>query len=91
MNIYKLKNKELNKLCKEFNKTEFGKRANFLAMLPMWGAVVSLILMIVEDIINGNGNSFLCLAFLNVALFGITFLQYFNMLKDYVDSKKSKE
>ena len=91
MNIYKLKSDEVHKLHNEFNKTDFGRRAKIFAMLPLWGAVASLILFVIEDIAKDGGYLFLGLVFLNMALFGISQLQYGNMLKDYAQSKKDKE
>lgn len=84
MNMYTLKDKELRKLHKEFNKTNFGGRAKIFSMLP----AVSLIFTIVEDIVNDSGTMCTCFILLNLALLGISQLIYGNMLKDYINSKK---
>lgn len=91
MNIYKLKTDEVHKLHNEFNKTDFGRRANAFAMLPLVGAVVSLVLFVVEDILKDGSYLFLVLTFLNMSFLAISQLQYGNMLKDYAQSKKDKE
>ena len=91
MNIYKLKTDEVQKLHNEFNKTDFGRRANVFALLPLVGAVVSLVLFVVEDILKDGSYLFLGLAFLNMSFLAISQLQYGNMLKDYAQSKKDKE
>ena len=84
MNIYTLKDKELRKLHNEFNKTAFGKRAKVFSMLPAF----SLIITIVEDLVNNGGTLYTCFILLNLALLGVTQLIYGNMLKDYINSKK---
>lgn len=91
MNIYKLKTNEVNELHNEFSKTDFGRRAKFFSMLPFVGAIVSLILFVVEDIMKDGSYLFLGLTFLNISLLAISQLQYGNMLKDYAQSKKDKE
>ena len=91
MNIYKLKTDEVNKLDDEFNKTGFGRRARVFAITPLIGAVISLILFVIEDITEEGSYLFLGFTFLNVSLLAITQLQYGNMLKDYAKSKKDKE
>ena len=60
-------------------------------MLPFVGAIVSLILFVVEDIMKDGSYLFLGLTFLNISLLAISQLQYGNMLKDYAQSKKDKE
>lgn len=84
MNMYNLKDKELEKLHKEFNKTAFGGRVKIFSMLP----AVSLIFTIVEDLVNDGGTICTCFILLNLALLGISQLIYGNMLKDYADTKK---
>ena len=91
MNIYKLKTNEVNELHNEFSKTDFGRRAKVFSMLPFVGAIVSLILFVVEDIMKDGSYLFLGLTFLNISLLAISQLQYGNMLKDYAQSKKDKE
>ena len=91
MNIYKLRTKEVHELHNEFNKTDFGRRAKIFAMVPEVGAVVSLILFVIEDVMKDDGYLFLGLTFLNMSLLAISQLQYGNMLKDYAQSKKDKE
>ena len=91
MNIYKLKINEVNELHNEFSKTDFGRRAKVFSMLPFVGAIVSLILLVVEDIMKDGSYLFLGLTFLNISLLAISQLQYGNMLKDYAQSKKDKE
>lgn len=91
MNIYKLKINEVNELHNEFSKTDFGRRAKVFSMLPFVGAIVSLILFVVEDIMKDGSYLFLGLTFLNISLLAISQLQYGNMLKDYAQSKKDKE
>ena len=88
MNIYKLKNNEVQELHNEFNKTNFGRRAKLISMLPLIGVIVSSILFVVEDIIKDGSYLFFGLTFLNMSLFAISQLQYGNMLKDYAQSKK---
>ena len=91
MNIYKLKINEVNELHNEFSKTDFGRRAKVFSMLPFVGAIVSLILFVVEDIMKDGSYLLLGLTFLNISLLAISQLQYGNMLKDYAQSKKDKE
>lgn len=86
MDIYKMKSKEVHKLHNEFNKTDFGKRAKIFSMLP----AVSLLITIIYDLANKGGIICACFIFLNLAILGITQLQYGNMLKDYAQSKKDK-
>ena len=67
MNIYKLKINEVNELHNEFSKTDFGRRAKVFSMLPFVGAIVSLILFVVEDIMKDGSYLFLGLTFLNIS------------------------
>lgn len=91
MNIYKLKAKEITDLQNEFNKTLFGRRALIFSLFPFFGAALSFILFVIENIINEKSFIFLGLALINLALFGVAELLYSNMLKEYAQSKKDKE
>ena len=86
MNIYKMKSKEVHKLHNEFNKTDFGRKVKIFSMLP----AVSLIFTIIFALANDGNTICTCFILLNLALLGITQLQYGNMLKEYVQSKKDK-
>ena len=84
MNLYSSSFSELMKLNREFAKTQFGRRARIFSMLPYIVFVVKLFLVLFVENYEYNSTDFI-LIFLGAM---ITQLQYGNMLKDYVNSKK---
>ena len=97
MNIYSLKNDELKKLDKEFTKTFFGRRIKFFATVPAFFSIVFMLMYMVFTIIDealetekfvGENTACLIIGLILLAISSIVQLQYFNMLKDYVSTKK---
>jgi len=84
MNLYSLSFLELMKLNREFAKTQFGRRARIFSMLPYIVFVIKLFLVLFVDNYEYNSTDFI-LIFLGAM---ITQLQYGNMLKDFINSKK---
>ena len=84
MNLYALSFLELMKLNREFAKTQFGRRARIFSMLPYIVFVIKLFLVLFVDNYEYNSTDFI-LIFLGAM---ITQLQYGNMLKDFINSKK---
>jgi len=84
MNLYSLSFSELIKLNREFAKTQFGRRARIFSLLPYIVFLVKLFLVLFVDSYQYNSTDFI-LIFLGAM---ITQLQYGNMLKDFINSKK---
>ncbi len=93
MNPYKLSVGEAKKITKEFKNTEFGKRAYFVAMIPLVLCMVllfdGLYLTILDDS-NDSGTIVLTGAFISFGIACITSLQYYSLLKDYIKSLDEK-
>lgn len=89
MKIYNLKNRELIKLHKEFNKTSFGKRAKIFSTLPLFVFILLAIFycFATEELLSNIRISLI------ISLIGgcISQLMYGNMLKDFIDQKNDSE
>ena len=87
MNLYKLSVGEAKKITKEFKNTEFGKRAYFVAMIPLvlciFLSLMGLYLTILDDS-NDSGTIVLTGAFISFGIACITSLQYYALVKDYI-------
>lgn len=92
MNIYKMNYEETIKKSEEFKKTNFGKRAFLLSLIPFVTLLLLIFIMIVDGLVNNDSNIFVLLGLisLNFAVFGVSLMMYFSMLKDYVNSKNDK-
>ena len=98
MDIYKLSYEELLEVRKEFNKTTFGR---FAFVFTSYCTVVCFILFVLlgcfnviceifeEEVFISFSSLFIAFS-INISLLVIMQLQYMNMLKDYVKSRKVK-
>ena len=94
MNIYKMNYKETMKENEKFKKTNFGKRAFLLSMFPVITAIFLFIFifMCLARCLNDDLNLITLsgMLVLNLSIFGLSLMLYFNMLKDFICSKNDK-
>ena len=100
MDIYKLNNKELKEVSKEFDKTAYGSKCKLFIFLPLV-MIFFLILMLVGLLVLSDEytNDNITLIYTGIFVSAIAIIQglicmsqlhYGKMLKEYVDSKNDK-
>ena len=98
MDIYKLSYDELLEKRSEFNKTAFGRIAWFFSCYTGFLGVFCFFFFLIANVICNifNENELVSFPFLLFfccifySLFVITQLQYMNMFKDYIKTRKDK-
>ena len=92
MNIYKMNYKETMKENEKIKKTNFGKRDFLLSMFPVITAIFLFIFMCLDRCFNDDLNLIVLsgMLVLNLSIFGLSLMLYFNMLKDFICSKNDK-
>ena len=103
MNVFKVDNDQLLELEKEFNRTFFGRRILLFSGIPVLLSVYSFLIFLASilvpmfeniasnDVYYSNHTWIYCsFLLLNLSFLAIARLHYYKMLKEYIESKKSK-